>query len=78
MRMRRLESLLISMEFTTADRASSCGSGDDHRVEVGVACLAVNSAGEKRQYCVDCARALLAQTLVQLKWLLAGAERLAE
>jgi hypothetical protein len=76
--MRRNESLLVSMEFTTAKRAYKCDYNKDHPLEPGAACLAVRDAGGVQRYCVECARALLVRSAERLRWLLAGADHLAK
>ena len=57
------ESILVSMEFTTANCSHECGYNGGHRIE-------------RRAARLRCAKRFLVQGAEQLRLLLAGADRL--
>jgi hypothetical protein len=74
--MSRGESILVPMEFTTANCSHECGYNGGHRIERGTARLTIRDEHDEHHLCLQCARTFLVQGAEQLRLLLAGADRL--
>lgn len=70
------ESVLAPMEFTIATGAHRCGYNGEHRLEMGMARLTVREHDTEHHYCMECARMILSDGMMQLQSLLSGAKRL--
>jgi len=74
--MPRAESILVSMEFTTAGGSHECGHNEVHRIERGSVRLTIRDEDDEHHLCLQCAKFLLVQGAEQLRFLLTGADRL--
>jgi len=65
------ESVITSMEITTAGRAHDGHCRKSHRLEKGMRRLTIKRGGEEHHYCLVCARVFLAEGVARLQGLLA-------
>lgn len=60
-------SLLVSMEWTVAERAHDCRYNKKHRLQKGDRRLTIKSDGERHHYCVACAKSFFEYDLKRLR-----------
>lgn len=75
--MSRMKSLLKTMEITEAGRRHSCRRDEGHIIAKGQKRLTISEDGDKQNYCLDCAKKMMAQSLGKLSQLNEDLDRLA-
>jgi hypothetical protein len=60
------KSVILSMEITVAERAHGCRSDKTHRIARGMRRLTVKQDRAKQNYCLTCAKKILARGVARL------------